>query len=226
VVVSDADSRHLFADLLPADQGRRARDALDRTTPSSSGVSLQLAIRGRTPGLRHHTVLFPADYDAEFDALFGTHPRVVADPAVYVCAPDDHAMRPDSEHESWFVLVNAPPHAAPGSAARGIDWTSPGVTAAYERVVLDAMARRGLDVRDRVLWSTVRTPADIERDTRSPGGSIYGPSSNGARAAFRRPANVGPIAGLFLVGGSAHPGGGLPLVGISAEIVAGLVGPA
>ena len=60
----------------------------------------------------------------------------------------------------------------------------------------------------------------------APGGSIYGTSSNGARAAFLRPANVSPIPGLFLVGGSAHPGGGLPLVGMSAEIVANLIGRA
>jgi phytoene dehydrogenase-like protein len=72
----------------------------------------------------------------------------------------------------------------------------------------------------------VRTPADLERDTGSVGGSIYGTSSNGARAAFLRPGNVSPVPGLFLVGGSSHPGGGLPLVTLSAEIVAGLIGPA
>ena len=88
------------------------------------------------------------------------------------------------------------------------------------------MAARGLDVRDRVLWREVRTPADLESATRSPGGSIYGTSSNGPRAAFLRPANQSPLPGLFLVGGSSHPGGGLPLVGMSAAIVAGLVGDA
>ena len=88
------------------------------------------------------------------------------------------------------------------------------------------MARRGLDVRDRVLWREVRTPADLERLTRSVGGSIYGTSSNGARAAFLRPANRSPVPGLFLVGGSSHPGGGIPLVGLSAAIVADLVGRA
>ena len=87
-----------------------------------------------------------------------------------------------------------------------------------------ALAERGVDVREHVRWMRIRTPADIERDTRSPGGSIYGTSSNGARAAFQRPANASPIPGLFLVGGSAHPGGGLPLVGMSAEIVATLIG--
>jgi phytoene dehydrogenase-like protein len=88
------------------------------------------------------------------------------------------------------------------------------------------MAGRGLDVRDRVRWRVVRTPADLARETGSVGGSIYGSSSNGARAAFLRPANASPLPGLFLVGGSAHPGGGLPLVTLSAQIVAGLVGPA
>ncbi len=92
--------------------------------------------------------------------------------------------------------------------------------------MLDVLAARGLDVRDRVLWREVRTPADLERGTRSPGGAIYGTSSNGARAAFLRPANASPVPGLFLVGGSSHPGGGLPLVGLSAAIVAELVGPA
>ena len=96
----------------------------------------------------------------------------------------------------------------------------------YANRVLAVLAERGLEVRDRVLWREVRTPADLERATRSPGGSIYGTSSNGARAAFLRPANVSPIPGLFLVGGSAHPGGGLPLVGMSAEIVANLIGRA
>ena len=69
-------------------------------------------------------------------------------------------------------------------------------------------------------------PADLEIATRAPGGSIYGTSSNGPRAAFLRAANVSHVPGLFLVGGSAHPGGGLPLVGMSAEIVAGLIGTA
>ena len=107
-----------------------------------------------------------------------------------------------------------------------MDWSAPGLADRYASSLLDLMARRGLDVRDRVRWSVVRTPADLERETGSIGGSIYGTSSNGTRAAFLRPANVSPVPGLFLVGGSAHPGGGLPLVALSAEIVAGLIGPA
>jgi phytoene desaturase len=223
VVVSDADARHLYDDLLPRAVAGAARRRLRRATPSLSGFVLLLALRGRTPGLAHHTVLFPDDYDAEFDAVFGRDARPVDDPTVYVSAPDDPALRPDDDHESWFVLVNAPRH---GTGPGAVDWTRDGLAASYADRVLEVMARRGLDVRSRVLWREVRTPADLERDTWSPGGAIYGTSSHGARAAFLRPSNASPVPGLFLVGGSAHPGGGLPLVGMSAAIVAGLIGPA
>lgn len=231
VVVSDADATALYRDLLtgaPRLDGVRSR--LAATTPSLSGFVLLLALRGRTPGLAHHTVSFPADYDAEFDAVFGSGrhrgaPRPVADPAVYVSAPDDAALRPDESSESWFVLVNAPRH-APHEPSAGVDWDAPGLAQRYADQVLEVMARRGTDVRRRVLWRVVRTPADLERETASVGGSIYGTSSNGARAAFLRPPNRSPVPGLFLVGGSSHPGGGLPLVTMSARIVADMVGAA
>jgi phytoene desaturase len=227
VVVANADAAHVYADLLPPRTAGRALATLRRATPSLSGFVLLLALRARTPGLAHHTVLFPEDYDDEFDSVFGSGPhrrsgpRPVLDPTVYVSAPDDPALRPDADSEAWFVLVNAPRH-----GAGGVDWDEPGLREAYADRVLQVMAARGLDVRDRLLWREVRTPADLERATRSPGGSIYGTSSNGIRAAFLRPANRSPIAGLFLVGGSSHPGGGIPLVGLSAAIVAELIGPA
>lgn len=221
VVVSDADATNLYAHLISDPAGRAPLKKLRRATPSLAGFVMLLALRGRTPGLQHHNVLFPTNYDAEFDAIFGRTPHPVDDPTVYVCSPDDPAMRPDG-NEAWFVLVNAPRH----DPAHGVDWADPAVVDRYRERVLDVLADRGHDVRPRLLWSETRTPADLERTTRSPGGSIYGTSSNGTRAAFLRAANRSPVPGLFLVGGSTHPGGGLPLVGMSAAIVAKLVGPA
>jgi phytoene desaturase len=229
LVVANADAGQLYSDLLPGPQARRERRRAARVTPSLSGFVLLLALRGRTPRPAHHAVLFPADYDAEFDHVFGTgrragRPAPCPDPTIYISAPDDPATRPDEAHEAWFVLVNAPRQTTADHP--GVDWTVPGTADGYADRVLAVMAERGLDVRDRVLWQEVRTPADLQRATRSPGGSIYGGSSNGPRAAFLRPANRGPVPGLYLVGGSAHPGGGLPLVGLSAAIVAELVGTA
>ncbi|RDI34683.1 phytoene desaturase family protein [Lentzea flaviverrucosa] len=218
VVVSDVDAEHLYGDLLADRRSHRPHRMLRKTQPSLSGFVLLLALRGKSQDPVHHRVLFPSDYDAEFDSLFGRHPRPVPDPAVYVCAPDDPAVAPDGD-EAWFVLVNAPRHG-------DVDWTAPGLADSYADRVLRVMADRGLDVRHRVRWRVIRTPADWARDTGAVGGSIYGSSSNGPRAALLRPANRAPVPGLFLVGGSAHPGGGLPLVAMSARIVARMIGPA
>jgi phytoene desaturase len=220
VVVSDADASFLYGSLLRRpDQLRRIRKA----RPSYSAFVMLLGLSGRTPGLRHHTVLFPENYDAEFDDLRAG--RAVADPTLYISAPDDPALRPDEDSESWFVLANAPRH-SPTDRHGHIDWHTAGFADAYAERLLATLAARGLEVRDRVRVRRLRTPADIERETGSPGGAIYGTSSDGARAAFLRPANRSPVPGLFLVGGSAHPGGGLPLVTLSAAIVAELIGPA
>ncbi|MBW3601981.1 MAG: phytoene desaturase, partial [Actinobacteria bacterium] len=218
VVVANTDAAHLYGDLLPRPAAMRR---LRRAPRSLSGFALLLGLRGRSDDMAHHTVLFPADYDAEFDALFGRHPRPVPDPTLYVAAPSDPAAAPDG-HEAWFVLANAPRQGQGGT----VDWDAPGVAGPYADRLLRLLADRGLDVRDRVVLRHVVTPADLQRRTRSVGGAIYGTSSNGPRAAFLRPRNRSAVPGLFLVGGSSHPGGGLPLVLLSARIVAELVGPA
>lgn len=224
VVVANADATQVYGRLVPGRVVRRAAARLRRATPSLAGFVVLLALDGAPADQPHHQVLFAEDYDAEFDAVFGRRgpQRPVARPTVYVSAPDDPALVPHAGAGAWFVLVNAPRH----DPVDGVDWDAPGLAESYADRVLALMAERGLDVRDRVRHRTVLTPADLERRTLAPGGAIYGTSSNGARAAFLRPANRSPVPGLFLVGGSAHPGGGLPLVLLSARIVAGLVGPA
>ena len=218
VVVANADATALYRDLLP-----RPR-LVPRAEPSLSGLVLLLGLAGKTPGLRHHTVLFPDGYpeayDAEFDSVFGG--RMPTDPTVYISAPPDRTVAP-AGGEAWFVLVNAPRH---GTGPGCLDWDAPGRAAAAAERVLEIMAERGHDVRGRIRTRTVITPADLERRTGTPGGAIYGSSSNGAGAAFRRPANRSPVPGLFLASGSAHPGGGLPLVAMSGRAVAQLIGSA
>lgn len=218
VVVANADAAEVAGRLLPALKLRKSPRSL-------SGFVLLLGLRGRTPGLVEHTVLFPEDYDAEFDAVFGGRP--VSEPTIYVHAPDDPTARPNPDSETWFVLVNAPRHgAADPRADATTDWTAPGFAEKYGHRVLQVLAQRGLDIRDRIDVMRIRTPADLELETASPGGAIYGTASHGPRSAFLRPANETSIPGLYLVGGSAHPGGGLPLVTLSGRIVAELIGPA
>ena len=217
IVVSDVDANVLYDDLLPHTGAARS---LRRATRSSSAFVLLLALRGRTPGLRQHTVLFGDDYDAEMDATFGPDAAPAQAPTIYISAPADAA--PEG-HEAWFVLVNAARH---GNGAGSVDWDAPGVAASYADHILDQLAARGFDVRPRLLFMQRRTPADLGRDTGTPDGAIYGTSSNGWRAAFLRARNRSPVPGVFLVGGSAHPGGGVPMVLMSAAITAEMIGRA
>jgi phytoene desaturase len=226
VVVCNADASLLYDRLLGRVRGvARVRRSLRRSPSSVSAFVLLLALQGRERGRAAHRVSFPADYDAEFDAVLGRNAAPARDPAVYVHAPDDPELRPDDESESWFVLVNAPPH-DPRGAPGSVDWSTPGLKERYADHVLALLAGRGDDVRGRIRWREIRTPVDLERSTGAPGGAIHGTASHGPRAALLRPANATPVRGLYLVGGSTHPGGGLPLVVQSAGIVADLVGPA
>jgi phytoene desaturase len=217
VVVSDIDARVLYERLLPQETQLQS---MRRAAPSLSAFVLLLGLRGHTPGLRHHTVLFGSDYDNEMDAVFGPTATPATDPTIYLSVPSDAAPQ---GHEAWFVLVNAARH---GTGPGCVDWDAPGVAAAYAEHVLDTLAERGLNVRDRIVFVERRTPADLGRDTATPDGAIYGTSSNGWRAAFLRARNRSPVAGLFVVGGSAHPGGGIPMVLMSAAITAEMIGRA
>ncbi|HMA45951.1 MAG TPA: phytoene desaturase family protein, partial [Frankiaceae bacterium] len=165
IVVANADAERVYGSLV------RAPDALARlrrATPSLSGFVLLLAVRGTTPGLAHHTVLFPADYDPELDAVFGGW--LARDPTVYVVVPPDPSVAP-AGCEAWFVLVNAARH-GPRGAPGCLDWDRPGLAAGYAEHVLDLLAARGLPVRDRLCWYETIMPADLERQTGAVGGAI------------------------------------------------------
>ncbi len=219
VVVANADASTVYRQLLHPSRPRQAPRA-----DSLSAFVLLLGVRGRTPGLAHHNVLFgDGDYDAEFDAVFGRPGRPVTDPAVYISAPDDRTVCPPG-HEAWFVLVNAPRHGIDGSRG-ALDWDSAGLASGYEGRVLSLLTARGLPVRERLVFSRVLTPADLQRRTSAPGGAIYGAALHGLRSSVRRPPNAAKVRGLYLVGGSTQPGGGLPLVAQSAKIVSNLIGP-
>ncbi|MGH3068829.1 MAG: phytoene desaturase family protein [Streptosporangiaceae bacterium] len=211
IVVCGADSARLYRDLCPS---RAMRRRIARIGPSSSGFLVLAGLRGRTPGLAHHNVIFSADYRAEFADIFDRR-RPPADPTIYVGCPaaQDPATAPPG-HESLTLLANVPA-GSPGSWGRS--------AAGYAELLLGKLDAAGPGVRDRVLFTETLTPADFERRYDGWLGSIYGTSHNGRLAPFRRPGNRGPLAGLYLVGGSVHPGGGLPLVVIGSRIVADLI---
>ncbi|WP_037972339.1 phytoene desaturase family protein [Streptosporangium amethystogenes] len=211
IVVANTDAAALYGRLLP--DRRRLRRIAELGT--SSSVFLLLAgVDGRTEGLAHHSIVFSADYAREFSDIFQRR-RPPEDPTVYLgcSAVDDPSQAPQGA-ENQVMLVNVP--------ARDPDrW--PMSPEAYRDLVLERLARRGHDLSGRLRFVDLFTPADLRERYGAWGGSIYGAACSGRFAPLRRPGNRGPRRGLYLVGGSAHPGGGLPLVTMGARIVASLV---
>ena len=224
IVVSNADSEITYNQLIKSDlsKARKERRKLKKASKSLAGFSLLLGLdntKGKPVEIEHHNVFFPSNYDAEFDQIFDK--RVpVSDPTIYICAPKDKSMVTGSDKEAWFVLVNAPIH----DLKNGWDWSTGGEQ--YANQIINKLDLLGLNVSNRLDLMKFRTPLDLQNYALAPGGSIYGTSSNSAQSAFLRTSNRSKIKNLYCVGGSAHPGGGLPLVGISAEIVAEIIGKA
>ena len=220
-VVANADAQFVYNNLMaPTNKVVKIRKQLAKSEPSLAGFSLLLGLKPSTAEpLAHHTILFPENYDLEFESIF-TSKTPVERPTIYICAPRDPLMVKDAGHEAWFVLVNAPRH---DPYEGGFDWSDAEFNQRYAHSIINQIEAAGIAVRERLEVLEIRTPLDLQESVHAPGGSIYGSSSNGARSAFSRAKNRSPIKGLYLVGGSAHPGGGLPLVGLSAEIVANAI---
>jgi phytoene desaturase len=207
-VVCNADATHLYSDLLPTSLDPR-RGTLE---PSLSGFVMLLGLEGETPGLAHHNVFFSDDYPLEFKRIFEDQ-TPAENPTIYVSitSKTDATQAPPGM-ENWFVLVNAPPTGR-------VDWSKE--SEPYSRLILEQLASRGVDVRSRIRVQHLITPSDLETRYRTWRGGIYGTSSNGIRSAFLRPQNrSGTVRGLYLASGSAHPGGGLPLVMLSGKLAA------
>jgi phytoene desaturase len=223
IVISNVDAGLTYNRLIskPTRKVKRVRRELAKLEPSLAGFSLLLGLRpSDAPELSHHTILFPDDYDAEFEAIFTTK-QPVEKPTIYICAPQDETMVKSEGHKALFVLVNSPRHST--DASEGFDWSDQEFNQKYANSIIDQIEAQGIDIRNRLDLLEIRTPLDLQNTVNAPGGSIYGTSSNGPRAAFLRAKNRSPLKNLYLVGGSAHPGGGLPLVGLSAEIVANAI---
>jgi phytoene dehydrogenase-like protein len=184
---------------------------------SSSAYIFYWGIRKNFNQLTLHNIFFTADYQTEFHHLFHTG-NVYEDPTVYInitskCEPGIQA--PDGK-ENWFVMVNAP-------ANKGQNWEAYGQI--YKKAILNKLSNMlGDNIADLIEEEHVLTPATIEQKTASYMGSLYGTSSNSKLAAFMRHPNFSnQLKGLYFVGGSVHPGGGIPLCLNSAKIVADIV---
>jgi phytoene desaturase len=213
-VISNMDAVRTYRELT----GGALADRFERQRsyePACSGVVLYLGLKERYPQLLHHNFVFSRDPHEEFEAIYAKG-EPAPDPTAYIAAPaiTDPAVAPPGG-EALYVLVHTP-----YLRERHV-WSA--MLPAYRQTILDKLKRTaGMeDIEDRIVFERTLTPQDIHDRYRVLNGAIYGLASHGKYIGAFKPANRRKdLTGLYLAGGAAHPGPGVPMVLMSGWIAA------
>jgi len=213
LVVSDADIFTVYNKLLPDKDIPAIQRKQER---SSSALIFYWGIKKTHPELEMHNILFSDDYKKEFQQLFSAK-ELPDDPTVYIFISSKQVPGDAPEgHENWFVMVNAP-------ADSGQDWEQE-IAEARKKIIRKIKRILKTDIEKHILFERQLNPVMIEKKTGSYKGALYGNSSNNKFAAFLRHKNYSSdIKNLYFVGGSVHPGGGIPLCLSSAKMMSELI---
>jgi 1-hydroxycarotenoid 3,4-desaturase len=193
---------------------RRAAAVTTRQQRSLSALTWCLLARPRGFTLDYHNVFFADNYPEEFNAIFG-HREIRDQPTVYLCAQDraGGALDADAGPERMLLLINAP-------ADGDLSSLPPARCAELLAQVLALLRRCGLELEYDPQHCVLTRPEDFNSLFPGSGGALYGRSSHGMFASFARPGAHSRVRGLYLAGGSAHPGAGVPMAAMSGRLAA------
>lgn len=213
VLFSNSDATFTYTRLLPDGAlKKRQKQRISNIEPSCSGFVLLLGTDRKFDKLGHHTIFFSRDYEKEFDEIF-QRKKLPEDPTIYVAntSYSDPGHAPEGG-SNLFILINAP------YLSTSVKWDEERARE-YGNLIIHKLENQGLEgLSESIRVREHITPQEFYDVYRSNRGSIYGTSSNQQLSAFLRPRNKSPyIDQLYMVGGSTHPGGGIPLVMMSAR---------
>jgi phytoene desaturase len=212
-VVSNMDSVRTYRELVGGaawqDFGYKNREA------ACSGIVLYLGLSKAYDHLAHHNFVFSRDPAEEFAAIYDQGVPA-PDPTAYIAAPSrtEPEVAPEGG-EALYILVHTP-HLRPGQ-----DWSQ--MLPAERAKIMDKLARTAgmADLEDRIMIERTLTPQDIHDRYKVLDGAIYGLVSHGrVNGAFKPGNRSRQVRGLYLAGGSAHPGPGMPMALMSGWIAA------
>ncbi|MEM9646714.1 MAG: phytoene desaturase, partial [Planctomycetota bacterium] len=214
-VVSNCDAVRTYRELLVDSDQAKSFEKKNKYEAACSGVVLYLGLNRKFDQLLHHNFVFSRDAEEEFEFIYNKG-EPAPDPTAYVCAPScsEPEVAPEGG-ESLYVLVHTP-YLRPNH-----DWKE--MLPRYREVILDKLEQTaGMSgLRDSIEYEASLTPEGIHNRYRVLNGAIYGLASHGKYLGAFKPGNRRrDLRGLYLAGGAAHPGPGMPMVLMSGWIAA------
>lgn len=213
IVISNMDIYPTYKSLL---KDVKAPEKTLEQPRSSSALIFYWGVKGTFKNLDLHNILFSEDYRQEFHHIFELK-TLYHDPTVYINITSKESPEDAPEGcENWFVMINTP-------GDYGQNWDE--IVQKSRKQIIDKINKSlNIDLNDLIATEKILTPAGIEESTSSYRGALYGAASNSQFAAFLRHPNFSSkIKNLYHVGGSVHPGGGIPLCLLSAKITSDLI---
>lgn len=211
VIIANADLPYVYRHLLP-DQAEA--DRLERMHYTCSAFVFFWGVDKTYPQLGTHNVFLAGDYRASFDRIF--RDRALPDePSFYVHAParTDPAAAP-AGGDTLMALVPV----GHLDERAGQDWGA--LRAQARAAVLKRLAEIGAnDLEAHLKFEECYTPGDWCTHFNLAKGAAFGLSHNFLQVGYLRPHNRhSRYRNLYFVGGSTHPGTGLPIVLLSARL--------
>ena len=212
IIISNVDINYTYKKLLKQKFNHKSL----KNESSSSALIFYWGIKGTYDKLDLHNIFFSSNYKEEFDSIFEKK-QIFDDPTVYVnISCKDISSDAPKGSENWFVMINSP-YNINQNWDRQIQISRKQIINKLEKIL-------GIEIGKNIIKEKVYSPIDLESNTNSFNGSLYGSSSNNIMSSFMRHPNFTKrIKNLFFCGGSVHPGGGIPLAILSSKIVSDLI---
>ena len=211
-VISNVDTHHFYHKLL----GNKISHSSLKSERSSSAVIFYWCMKNINTNLDLHNIFFASDYKSEFESIFEKK-ELYNDPTIYVnITSKDVKNDAPKNSENWFVMVNAPQNA-------NQNWDSE--IKILKKVIIEKLNKiLNININDKLIEEKIYSPVDLDKNTNSYLGSLYGTSSNDMFSSFLRHPNFSrKLKNVFFCGGSVHPGGGIPLCILSSKIISELI---
>ena len=213
IIISNMDVSLTYDRLL---KGHNKPFFIKKYQPSSSAVVFYWNMNRSFSNINVHNIIFSKNQEKEFDYIFNKK-SIYNDPTIYICSTSK-IVKEDAPDgcENWFILINSP-------FDNGQDWEIIKKDLKND-IIKKINSTLKVNIENNIINEKILTPVDIEIETLSKFGSLYGSSSNSLQSAFVRHPNFSKnINNLYFCGGSVHPGGGIPLCLNSAKIVSELI---